>query len=43
MTAKEFETFADAVLRDKPMPSAGKAPHDRYAVRTGVVGLAVPW
>lgn len=38
MTAKEFETFADAALRDKPMPGDGKAPHDLYTVRTGVIG-----
>ncbi|MFT7836936.1 DUF932 domain-containing protein [Saccharothrix sp. BKS2] len=38
MTAKEFETFADAVLKDKPMPNQGAAPYRAHEVRTGVVG-----
>ncbi|WP_141981027.1 DUF932 domain-containing protein [Saccharothrix saharensis] len=38
MTAKEFETFADTVLKDKPMPSGGAAPYRAYEVRTGAVG-----
>ncbi|WNV86585.1 DUF932 domain-containing protein [Umezawaea sp. Da 62-37] len=38
MTVKEFETFADTVLKDKPQPSAGKAPWDLYSLRTGAAG-----
>lgn len=38
MTAKEFETFADTVLKDKPMPNQGAAPYRAYELRTGVVG-----
>jgi hypothetical protein len=39
MTAKEFETFADTVLKDKPMPNQGAAPYKAYEIRTGAVGL----
>jgi uncharacterized protein DUF932 len=39
MTTKQFEEFADAVLKDKPQPGAGKAPWDLYSLRTRAVDM----
>ncbi|GAA2657987.1 MULTISPECIES: DUF932 domain-containing protein [Actinosynnema] len=37
MTIREFQDFADTVLNDKPMPSAGPSQFKLYDTRTGVV------